>query len=82
MKTNNLKTLPYLPIGIAMIILSNPLLYMSLAAIAIDVQNLFGASIDRSTAGFDTSSPFIQAMSFVTILGLLMILAGRLLRKK
>lgn len=82
MKKNILKSFPYISVGYAMAILSNPLLYLALAVTSIDIQNLFGASLDRTTAGFDTHMPIIQAMSFVSIVGVVLIAIGFFIRKK
>ena len=51
-------------IGLAMIVLSNPLLYLMVGVTMIDVKNIFGSSIDRQSISFDTNDPFIQAMTF------------------
>ena len=76
-----LDKIPYLSLGVAILVLSNPLLYMLLAASMIDIQNLFGAHLDRRSVAIDTNDPFIQAMSLVGLLGLAMIIIGYFKRK-
>ena len=61
---------PLILAGILIIILSNPLLYLTVATIMVDVQNLFGAGIDRQSVSFETNDPFIQGMGIVAVLGL------------
>jgi uncharacterized membrane protein HdeD (DUF308 family) len=77
-----LTKLPYVSIGIAMVILANPFLYMIIAATLIDVQNLFGASINRQLASFNSDDPFIQSMALVSLVGFIMIIAGRIMARK
>ena len=48
--TNNSKNL--MRLGLAIVILSNPLLYLAIGATIIDIQNIFGASI-VSTSPFN-----------------------------
>ena len=55
--------------GVFITVLSSPILYLMVASTIIDIQNLFGASIDRRSVSFDTNDPFIQAMGIVTIVG-------------
>lgn len=67
---------PYLSIGVAILILSNPFLYLMIAAAIIDIQNLFGANIDRGSVSYSSDDPFIQAMNVVGIVGVLVIVVG------
>jgi hypothetical protein len=68
-------------IGIAVAVLSNPLLYLMIASLVVDVQNLFGASIDRQSVSFNTNDPFIQAMSLVGATGMVTIIIGQWKRR-
>ncbi|TAH32956.1 hypothetical protein EYC58_02265 [Candidatus Saccharibacteria bacterium] len=63
-------------VGMTIVVLSNPLLYLLLAVSIIDMQNLFGASIDRQTVSFNTGDPFIQAMGIVGAVGAVLVVAG------
>lgn len=65
-----------------MILFSNPGLYLTIGAAIIDIQNLFGASIDRRSVSFDTSDPFIQGMQLISFVGFCVLLYGLWLRKK
>ena len=76
-----LDKIPYLSLGIAMLVLANPFLYMFLAASMIDIQNLFGADLDRSSVAIDSNDPFIQAMNFVGLIGLILLIIGYFKRK-
>lgn len=58
------------------------MLYLAVASLTIDVQNLFGASLDRRSVSFDTSDPFIQAMGLVSLAGLALIAIGLWKRRK
>lgn len=68
--------------GISMMLFSNPVLYLTLGAMMIDIQNLFGASIDRRSVSFETNDPFIQGMQLVGAVGFIVILYGLWMRKK
>jgi hypothetical protein len=68
--------------GASMMLFSNPVLYLTIGATIIDLQNLWGASIDRQSVNFDTSDPFIQGMQLIGTVGFLVILYGLWLRKK
>ena len=72
--TNNSKNL--MRLGLAIVMLSNPLLYLAIGATIIDIQNIFGASIDRQSISFNTGDPFIQAMSLVCFIGFILIITG------
>lgn len=65
--------------GIAMFILSNPLVYLFLGSIVIDIRNILGADIDRRTAGFNTNDPFIHGMYGMSSLGIIVFLIGKLI---
>ena len=69
---------PYFSLGLAILILSNPFLYLMIAATFIDIQNLFGANIDRRSISYSSEDPFIQAMNFVGFLGFFIIILGYL----
>jgi hypothetical protein len=63
-------------IGWATVILSNPLLYLNVGSLIIDIRNLFGASLDRQSISFNTNDPFIQTMILVSSLGLVLVAVG------
>ena len=73
-----LDKIPYLSLGVAIVVFSSPLLYVFIASSMIDIQNLFGAGIDRRSVSYDIGDPFIQAMNLVGVLGLLLIAFGYL----
>jgi hypothetical protein len=62
--------------GIYVAILSNPILYLTVASFWIDIKNLFGASINRGSVSFSTDDPFIQAMGMVALAGLVILSIG------
>lgn len=76
--------LPKQPItwaGIALVVLANPLLYLGIAAAIIDVRNLFGAGIDRTSVAISSDDPFVQAMLIVMAIGGVLIGLSRFTRK-
>lgn len=72
----------YIKLGVLIIVLANPLLYLTLGSVMIDIKNLFGASIDRQSISFNTNDYFIQAMGFVATAGIILLLLGLYLRWK
>lgn len=72
----------YIKFGASMIVLANPLLYLVVGSTMIDIRNLFGASIDRQSIGFDSNDYFIQAMGVVAVAGLTLTLLGLYFRRK
>ncbi|MFZ2836346.1 MAG: hypothetical protein WAZ21_03425 [Candidatus Saccharimonadales bacterium] len=72
----------YIKLGVLIIVLANPLLYLTLGSVMIDIKNLFGASIDRQSISFNTNDYFIQAMGLVATAGIILLLLGLCLRWK
>lgn len=72
----------YIKLGVLIIVLANPLLYLTLGSVMIDIKNLFGASIDRQSISFNTNDYFIQAMGLVAAAGIILLLLGLYLRWK
>lgn len=72
----------YIKLGVLIIVLANPLLYLTLGSVMIDIKNLFGASIDRQSISFNTNDYFIQAMGLVAASGIILFLLGLYLRWK
>ena len=68
-------------VGLALVVLANPLLYLGFAATIVDVRNLFGAGIDRTSISFSGNDPFFQAMLIVVTIGGILIGLGRFTRK-
>ena len=67
-------------LGLALVVLANPLLYLAIAATIIDIRNLFGADIDRRLVSFSGDDPFIQAMFIVVVIGGVLIGLSRFTR--
>lgn len=72
----------YIKLGVLMIVLADPFLYLVLGSMIIDIKNLFGASIDRQSISFDSNDYFIQAMGIVAVVGLILTLLGLYFRWK
>lgn len=72
----------YIKFGASMIVFANPLLYLAVGSAMIDIKNLFGASIDRQSIGFDSNDYFIQAMGVMVVVGLILTLLGLYFRRK
>jgi len=76
MKIPNAQKFNFTKIGVAIVVLANPLFYLAIAASIIDIKNLFGAGLDRRSVSFNTNDPFIQAMTLVSIVGFLFLIYG------
>lgn len=72
----------YVKLGALIVVLANPLLYLAIGSTIIDIKNLFGVAIDRQSISFNTDDYFIQAMEFVTLIGMILILLGLYFRRK
>lgn len=61
-----------------MFILANPLVYLLVGSLVVDIRNLFGADIVRQSVSYSTEDPFIIGMYVVAAAGFLFMIIGAL----